>query len=57
MFAILNRSTTTSLPNTAFWSKFKPKGKEPEDKQGPMAVARQRLMTLAYGEFETLLKV
>lgn len=54
MFAILNRSTSTSLPNQAFWSKFKPKGKEPEP---PMAVARQRLMTLAYGEFETLLKV
>ena len=52
-----NRSTSTSLPNQAFWSKFKPKGKEPEDKQGPMSVARQRLMTLAYGEFETLLKV
>jgi hypothetical protein len=57
MFAILNRPASTSLPNQAFWSKFKPKGKEPEDKQGPMAVARQRLMTLAYGEFETLLKV
>jgi hypothetical protein len=57
MFAILNRSTSTSLPNQAFWNKFKPKGKEPEDKQGPMAMARQRLMTLAYGEFETLLKV
>jgi hypothetical protein len=57
MFAILNRSTSTSLPNQAFWNKFRPKGKEPEDKQGPMAVARQRLMTLAYGEFETLLKL
>jgi hypothetical protein len=57
ILAILNRSTSTSLPNQAFWSKFKPKGKEPEDKQGPMAMSRQRLMTLAYGEFETLLKV
>jgi len=50
-------STTTSLPNQTFWNKLRPKGKEPEDKQGPMAVARQRLMTLAYGEFETLLKL
>ncbi|KAF8163342.1 hypothetical protein B0H34DRAFT_695070 [Crassisporium funariophilum] len=52
-------STNTSLPTQAFWNKFKPKPKEPEiqNKQGPMAVARQRLLTLAYGEIETLCKL
>lgn len=51
-------NTILPLPNqAAFWSKFKSKGKESEDKQGPMAVTRPRLMTLAYGDFETLLKL
>ncbi|KDR81652.1 hypothetical protein GALMADRAFT_135067 [Galerina marginata CBS 339.88] len=54
MFAILNRSTSASLPTQAFWGKFKPKPKEPDVKQPPMAVARPRLLTLAYGDMETL---
>ncbi|KAJ7632671.1 hypothetical protein FB45DRAFT_913120 [Roridomyces roridus] len=47
-------STSASLPQS-FWGKFKPKGKEDmRDKQSQMALARQRLLTLAYGDMETI---
>ncbi|KAJ8078832.1 hypothetical protein PM082_013115 [Marasmius tenuissimus] len=43
-----------SLPqNSGFWNKFKPKSKEPE-KPPPMALSRPRLLTLAFGEMETI---
>ncbi|KAF9265414.1 hypothetical protein L218DRAFT_956998 [Marasmius fiardii PR-910] len=42
-----------SLPNAGFWSKFKPKSKEPE-KPNLMALSRPRLLTLAFGEMETI---
>ncbi|PPQ86859.1 hypothetical protein CVT25_012578 [Psilocybe cyanescens] len=57
LFIILDRSTSAiPLPPQphAFWGKFKPKPKEGEPKQGPMAVARPRLLTLAYADMETL---
>lgn len=55
LICLLRRTTNTSLPSQAtFWNRFKPKGKEPEPKQVPMAVARPRLLTLAYGDMETL---
>ncbi|KAF9052839.1 hypothetical protein BJ165DRAFT_1443429 [Panaeolus papilionaceus] len=49
-------STSAHLPTHSFWNKFKPKQKEPDPKPNPeMAVARgPRLLTLAYGEIETL---
>jgi len=54
---LLNRPTSAGLPPTAaFWGKFKPKAKEPDPKPpgAPMAVARPRLLTLAFGDMETL---
>lgn len=49
-------STSASLPSQSFWGKFKPKNKETDmrDKQAQMALARQRLLTLAYGDMETI---
>jgi hypothetical protein len=63
MTAFLNRSTSASLPPQSFWGKFKGGGggggknsKEVDmrDKQAQMAIARQRLLTLAYGDMETI---
>lgn len=51
------RSTSASLPSQSFWGKFKKKGdKESEfrERQAQMALARQRLLTLAYDEMETV---
>jgi hypothetical protein len=51
------RSTSASLPSQSFWGKFKKKGdKESEfrERQAQMALARQRLLTLAYEEMETV---
>lgn len=51
-------STSGSLPNHSFWGKFKGKKSDKEseyrDKQAQMALARQRLLTLAYGDMETV---
>ncbi|KAF7294903.1 hypothetical protein MIND_01028300 [Mycena indigotica] len=48
-------STSASLPSQSFWGKFKPKNKDDmRDKQAQMALARQRLLTLAYGDMETI---
>ncbi|KAF7304916.1 hypothetical protein MKEN_01205900 [Mycena kentingensis (nom. inval.)] len=48
-------STSASLPSQSFWGKFKPKTKDDlRDKQAQMALARQRLLTLAYGDMETI---
>ncbi|KAF7323010.1 hypothetical protein HMN09_00080700 [Mycena chlorophos] len=48
-------STSASLPSQSFWGKFKPQKKdEMRDKQSQMALARQRLLTLAYGDMETI---
>ncbi|KAI6132205.1 hypothetical protein EDD16DRAFT_1535271 [Pisolithus croceorrhizus] len=47
-------STSASLPSQSFWDKFKGKktdrDSEYRDKQSQMALARQRLPTLAYDE-------
>ncbi|KAF5381086.1 hypothetical protein D9615_003990 [Tricholomella constricta] len=47
-------STSAGLPN--FWDKFKPKNKDVDmrDRQAQMALARQRLLTLAFGDMETI---
>ncbi|CAK5277408.1 unnamed protein product [Mycena citricolor] len=49
-------STSASLPSQSFWGKFKPKGNKDEmrDKTSQMALARQRLLTLAFGDMETI---
>jgi hypothetical protein len=57
-----NRSTSASLPSQSFWGKFKGGsgggGKNIKDdmreQQAQMAIARQRLLTLAYGDMETI---
>ncbi|KAG1772744.1 hypothetical protein EDD22DRAFT_859906 [Suillus occidentalis] len=51
------RSTSASLPSQSFWGKFKKKpDKESEfrERQAQMALARQRLLTLAYEDMETV---
>jgi hypothetical protein len=51
------RSTSASLPSQSFWGKLRKKGdKESEfrERQAQMALARQRLLTLAYEEMETV---
>ena len=41
--------------SSGFWGKFKPKPKEPEPAPpAQMAVARQRLLTLVFGDMETI---
>ncbi|PFH54311.1 hypothetical protein AMATHDRAFT_580 [Amanita thiersii Skay4041] len=51
-------STTTSLPSATFWGKFKPKPKEDiRASQAQMAVQSQRLLTLVFGEVETIQKL
>ncbi|KAH7889215.1 hypothetical protein F5I97DRAFT_1827122 [Phlebopus sp. FC_14] len=51
-------STSASLPSQSFWGKFKNKKSDKEsdyrEKQAQMALARQRLLTLAYGDMETV---
>ncbi|KAJ8482107.1 hypothetical protein ONZ45_g15069 [Pleurotus djamor] len=48
-------STSASLPSQSFWNKLRPKtNKEDTTRQAQMALARQRLLTLAYGEMETI---
>ncbi|KAL0946840.1 hypothetical protein HGRIS_013008 [Hohenbuehelia grisea] len=47
-------STNGSLPSQSFWGKFKPKPKDDMNRQAQMALARQRLLTLAYGDMETI---
>ena len=51
------RSTSASLPSQSFWGKFKKKGdkeSEARERQAQMALARQRLLTLAYEDMETV---
>ncbi|KAG9226274.1 hypothetical protein CCMSSC00406_0003153 [Pleurotus cornucopiae] len=49
-------STSASLPSQSFWNKLRPKGNKDDtrDRQAQMALARQRLLTLVYGEMETI---
>ena len=54
MMSLLSRPANASLPAQAFWNKFKPRPKEEPPKPEQMAVARPRLLTLAFGEVETL---
>lgn len=55
LFALYHRSTSASLPSQSFWGKFKPKNKEDmRDRQAQMALARQRLLTMAFGDMETI---
>jgi hypothetical protein len=59
-----NRSTNASLPSQSFWGKFKGGGggggggknnkDDMREQQAQMAIARQRLLTLAYGDMETI---
>jgi hypothetical protein len=55
------RGSNASLPSTGFWSKLKPGGgrnsKEADmrqQQQPQMALSRQRLLTLVYGDMETV---
>lgn len=52
------RSTSASLPSQSFWGKLKGKKQDKDtdyrEKQAQMALARQRLLTLAYGDMETV---
>ena len=52
--SITRRSTNGSLPSQSFWGKFKPRGGKDSDRNGQMALSRQRLLTLAYGDMETI---
>ncbi|KAG9318692.1 hypothetical protein JVU11DRAFT_787 [Chiua virens] len=51
-------STSASLPSQSFWNKFKNKKSDKDsdyrERQSQMALARQRLLTLAYGDMETV---
>ncbi|EDQ98098.1 uncharacterized protein LACBIDRAFT_310939 [Laccaria bicolor S238N-H82] len=48
-------STSASLPAQSFWDTFRPKNKDDmRNKQAQRALARQRLLTLAYGDMETV---
>ncbi|KAI0797981.1 hypothetical protein C8Q75DRAFT_801883 [Abortiporus biennis] len=50
-------ASNASLPGQGFWGRFKtPKSKEMElrEKQAQMALTRQRLLTLAFGDMETI---
>ena len=52
-----HRSINASLPQPSFWDKFKPKNKDADmrDRQAAqMALARQRLLTLVFGDMETI---
>ncbi|KAK7446388.1 hypothetical protein VKT23_004240 [Stygiomarasmius scandens] len=55
MLSLSPASTSASLPSNSgsFWGRFKPKNKEPE-KPPHMALARTRLLTLAFGDMETI---
>ncbi|KAJ3869986.1 MAG: hypothetical protein NXY57DRAFT_593315 [Lentinula lateritia] len=48
--------SNASLTSNSFWNKFKSKNKEPDlrEKQAQMALTRTRLLTLAFGEMETI---
>ncbi|KAJ3732211.1 hypothetical protein DFJ43DRAFT_1074272 [Lentinula guzmanii] len=48
--------SNASLTSPSFWNKFKSKNKEPDlrEKQAHMALTRSRLLTLAFGEMETI---
>jgi hypothetical protein len=48
------RSTSGSLPSQSFWGKFKPKNNKDIDRDAQMALSRQRLLTLVFGEMETI---
>lgn len=56
--SLSSRSTSASLPSQSFWNKFKNKKSDKEseyrERQSQMALARQRLLTLAYGDMETV---
>ncbi|EDR06699.1 uncharacterized protein LACBIDRAFT_328618 [Laccaria bicolor S238N-H82] len=55
MVLALDRSTSASLPAQSFWDTFRPKNKDDmRNKQAQRALARQRLLTLAYGDMETV---
>jgi len=50
-------ASNASLPSQGFWGRFKtPRNKEQQlpQKQPEMALARQRLLTLAFGDMETI---
>lgn len=51
-----NRTSNASLPAQSFWGKLKPKNKEGDLRQqaAQMSMTRQRLLTLVFGEQETL---
>jgi hypothetical protein len=57
---LFNRSSNINLPSTsAFWGRFKPKNKEPDLRQqaAQMSLEAQRLLTLVFGEQESIHKV
>ena len=58
MVLFLHRGSNASLPSQSFWQKFKtPRGGNQMDlKQAPppMALTRQKLLTLVFGEMETI---
>ena len=55
----LDRSTSASLAAQSFFDALKPKNKENDvrNKQAKMPLARQRFLTFAYGEMETVVIV
>lgn len=57
MLSFPPRGSNVSLSaGGSFWGRLKPKNKENElrEKQAQMALARTRLLTLAYGDMETI---
>jgi hypothetical protein len=61
IFLLSPRASNVSLPSASFWSKLKPGGgknlKEADirqQQQQQMALSRQRLLTLVYGDMETV---
>lgn len=56
MLSLHSRGSNASLTSNSFWNKFKSKNKEPDlrEKQAQMALTRTRLLTLAFGEMETI---
>ncbi|XP_006458084.1 hypothetical protein AGABI2DRAFT_63607 [Agaricus bisporus var. bisporus H97] len=57
---LFNRSANINLPNQpGFWGRFKPKNKEPDLRQqaAQMSLETQRLLTLVFGEQESIHKL
>lgn len=60
LMLLFNRSANINLPNqSGFWGRFKPKNKEPDLRQqaAQMSLETQRLLTLVFGEQESIHKV